>query len=341
MHKQTEEQALALLLTHLPLLHLGNSDARKEYMKLLPKVLLSSSKTQRYFDQCRQLLSLALVHPAFPPEDKKALNFWLEKLDGKHKPDAVAPTQQPPVAVVVVPSPRKIVSLPPSSTPSIASATPPSSSSSSSTASPHKKVHQIRSEESSSGLGNDDLLIDGYIGPVSNGFESDAPTLTSLSPQPPSFHSSPNYVTPLEDMDKRVTLPPNLTAHDVLQMGKMLNSRSTTLPARTVGFGPADDMTAIDWNHGMKGKAPTHHICLASVHLHENSLFSVSFFFVPSGEQAAFMTQQSKWLIYYFNLGRAVTCSTTLSSTAKPHSRMWCMNYVLAFGMCSEHFHHI
>lgn len=54
-------------------------------MKLLPKVLLGASEELDYLDQCRQLLSLALVHPAFPQEDREALTFWLSRLDEKHR----------------------------------------------------------------------------------------------------------------------------------------------------------------------------------------------------------------------------------------------------------------
>ena len=239
LHSQTEDQALSRLLTYLPLLHPGNIDARKEYMHLLPKVLLSSSETHKYLDQCRQLLSLALVHPAFPQKDRDTLTFWLNKLDGKHVP------------------PRKIVSLPLATSSQLtATASPPSSSSSSSSASPHKKVRQIKTEESSSALGNGDLMIDGYIGPVSNGFDISCDPPTATSPHPPPL---PRYMHTLEGVDKRVTLPPNLTAHEVLQLGKALH-KSTTLPARTAHYlspsacGLGDDIAFIEWNLGMKGR---------------------------------------------------------------------------------------
>jgi len=77
------ENALTQLLAHLPLLNPGNAEARREYMTLLPKVLLSSIEELDYLDQCRQLLSLALVHPAFPHDDREALTFWLFRLDEK------------------------------------------------------------------------------------------------------------------------------------------------------------------------------------------------------------------------------------------------------------------
>ncbi len=85
LHNGGEEEALLQLLSHLPLLNPGNGEARSEYMKLLPKVMLGSSEELDYLDRCRQLLSLALVHPAFPHEDRDALTFWRSQLDARHK----------------------------------------------------------------------------------------------------------------------------------------------------------------------------------------------------------------------------------------------------------------
>lgn len=72
-------------------------------MKLLPKVMLGSSEELDYLDHCRQLLSLALVHPAFPHEDRDALTFWRSQLDAKHKiiaerqAAASSPQRPPPI----------------------------------------------------------------------------------------------------------------------------------------------------------------------------------------------------------------------------------------------------
>lgn len=85
LHSNGDEEALSQLLSHLPLLNPGNGEARGEYMKLLPKVMLGSSEEMDYFDRCRQLLSLALVHPAFPHEDRDALTYWRSQLDARHK----------------------------------------------------------------------------------------------------------------------------------------------------------------------------------------------------------------------------------------------------------------
>jgi hypothetical protein len=65
LHNTKEEEALGQLLAHLPLLDPGNMEARSGYIKLLTKVMLRSSVELDYLHRCRQLLSLALVHPAF------------------------------------------------------------------------------------------------------------------------------------------------------------------------------------------------------------------------------------------------------------------------------------
>ena len=195
-------------------------------MRLLPKVLLTSSDAQKYFDHCRQLLSLALVHPAFPQEDREALTYWLNKLDVKHSPNTVAA--------------RKVTSLP-------ATASSPTPHMSHAAAFPHKKVHQIKSEESGSSLGNGDLMINGYIGPMSNDFDASEPPRDST-------HTPPPYMQPLEEVEKRATLPPNLTPHNAYQAGKA-SPKSTTLPTRTHSISSliGDDLSSVDWNAGMKG----------------------------------------------------------------------------------------
>ena len=83
IHSESDSLALQNLLLHIPLLHPGNNDAREEYLKLLPKVLLGSGDDTEYLYKCRQLLSLALVHPAFPHADREKLTFWLARLDDK------------------------------------------------------------------------------------------------------------------------------------------------------------------------------------------------------------------------------------------------------------------
>lgn len=75
------ENALNLLLTHLPLLRPGISNVRREYLRIIPRLILHSMEKGKYLPKCRQLLSLATVHPAFLKDERNCLSCWLDKLD--------------------------------------------------------------------------------------------------------------------------------------------------------------------------------------------------------------------------------------------------------------------
>ena len=49
-------------------------------------------------DQCKQLLSLSLVHPAFNQDDRAKLSYWLARLHEKpeHRPNVQSPTLEKP-----------------------------------------------------------------------------------------------------------------------------------------------------------------------------------------------------------------------------------------------------
>lgn len=98
LYAESEEEALELLLAHLPLLRPGNSEGKEEYLTLLPKVLLGSCEESSYMDQCKQLLSLSLVHPAFNQEDRAKLSYWLARLHEKpeRRPNVHSPTLEKP-----------------------------------------------------------------------------------------------------------------------------------------------------------------------------------------------------------------------------------------------------
>ena len=49
------------------------------------QVLLGSCEHAHYLDQCWQLLCLSVLHPAFPPDDKNSLNYWLIRLREKSR----------------------------------------------------------------------------------------------------------------------------------------------------------------------------------------------------------------------------------------------------------------
>lgn len=93
---ESKEIAVQQLLLHLPLLHPGNDEARHEYLKLLPKILSHSLEYSIHEEECRQLLSLALVHPAFVPEERNSLTWWLGLLDDKGEKMRVEKRRPPP-----------------------------------------------------------------------------------------------------------------------------------------------------------------------------------------------------------------------------------------------------
>lgn len=104
LYVDSEEEALEQLLAHLPLLRPGNSEGKEEYLTLLPKVLLGSSEESTYMDQCKQLLSLSLVHPGFNQEDRAKLSYWLARLHEKpeRRPNVQSSTlEKPPLPLPI------------------------------------------------------------------------------------------------------------------------------------------------------------------------------------------------------------------------------------------------
>ena len=107
VHAASHESLASQLIPRLLLLQPGNVEARQAYLKLLPVATrlgggvagetggtvvngggggdssanaLAAARHQHY-DDCRQLLSLTLVHPAFPGEEKLAVRGWLAQLE--------------------------------------------------------------------------------------------------------------------------------------------------------------------------------------------------------------------------------------------------------------------
>ncbi|XP_033838764.1 protein Smaug homolog 1 [Periophthalmus magnuspinnatus] len=80
-HSESKERAISLVLSHLPLLKPGNSQAKGEYMRLLPWILAQTIESGRHVEESRQLLSYALIHPATSIEDRSALALWLTHLE--------------------------------------------------------------------------------------------------------------------------------------------------------------------------------------------------------------------------------------------------------------------
>uniref|UniRef100_A0A087XSL3 Protein Smaug homolog 1 n=1 Tax=Poecilia formosa TaxID=48698 RepID=A0A087XSL3_POEFO len=78
---EPKERIISLVLTHLPLLKPGNTEAKSEYMRLLPRILAHTIEHGHHLEESRQLLSYALIHPATSLEDRSALALWLNHLE--------------------------------------------------------------------------------------------------------------------------------------------------------------------------------------------------------------------------------------------------------------------
>nr|XP_056701698.1 protein Smaug homolog 2 [Euleptes europaea] len=103
-HQEPKDKVVSLLLSHLPLLQPGNTDAKSEYMKLLQKVLAYSIESNLFIEESRQLLSYALIHPATTLDDRNSLALWLNHLEerlssgysgqGRGRPDTAYHSRQ-------------------------------------------------------------------------------------------------------------------------------------------------------------------------------------------------------------------------------------------------------
>ncbi|PRD31879.1 UNVERIFIED_CONTAM: Smaug-like protein 1 [Trichonephila clavipes] len=80
---ESKETAVIRLLSHLPLLHPGNEEAKSRYLELIPKILAHSIRHDVHIEESRQLLSYSLIHPAISNDDRCSLTQWLRQLEDR------------------------------------------------------------------------------------------------------------------------------------------------------------------------------------------------------------------------------------------------------------------
>ena len=78
---EPKESAVAQLLSSLPLLKPGNTEAKEQYLKLIPKILSHSIKHGIHIEESRQLLSYSLIHPAINSDERSNFTLWLGYLE--------------------------------------------------------------------------------------------------------------------------------------------------------------------------------------------------------------------------------------------------------------------
>ncbi|XP_033106634.1 protein Smaug homolog 1-like [Anneissia japonica] len=93
---KSKETAIEQLLSHLPLLQPGSVDAKKQYLSIIPKILAHSLEGSIHLDECRQLLSYLLIHPALTNDERGSLTYWLGRLDEHANGHGVYPPRVSP-----------------------------------------------------------------------------------------------------------------------------------------------------------------------------------------------------------------------------------------------------
>ncbi|KAK7069899.1 hypothetical protein SK128_025089 [Halocaridina rubra] len=75
------------LLHHLPLLRPTNTEAKLQYLSIIPKVLAHAITTAgsqpAALENARQILSYSLIHPAITGDERRALTHWLRALEDR------------------------------------------------------------------------------------------------------------------------------------------------------------------------------------------------------------------------------------------------------------------
>lgn len=80
--------ALTGLLMHLPLLRPGNKDTAECYLTVIRKVLTEvMSPPFKIYNDCVEIMSYVLVHPAFDKEDKKSFKQLLKQMINRVCPE--------------------------------------------------------------------------------------------------------------------------------------------------------------------------------------------------------------------------------------------------------------
>lgn len=88
------QNALSLLLTHLPLLQPGNKDTAYCYLEAIKKVLTGSvTPPYKIHNECVELMSYVFVHPAFDKNDKKKFKHLLKQVLNKVSPETFVHSQ--------------------------------------------------------------------------------------------------------------------------------------------------------------------------------------------------------------------------------------------------------
>ena len=78
---ESKDQAIDKVLAHLPLLRVGNKKAKTEYVGLVPRLLSYSIENGAYIEECNQLLSYSIIHPALTCDERAHFKWWFKHME--------------------------------------------------------------------------------------------------------------------------------------------------------------------------------------------------------------------------------------------------------------------
>nr|XP_054759099.1 protein Smaug homolog 1-like isoform X2 [Lytechinus pictus] len=95
LNHESKEEALAQVLSHLPLLQPSSTEAKTEYLKLIPEILSYMQDNGILLNEAHQLFTYLVIHPALSCEEQIPRSKWINQFDDQQSfpPSSCYPSQ--------------------------------------------------------------------------------------------------------------------------------------------------------------------------------------------------------------------------------------------------------
>lgn len=81
LNLESKEEAMAQVLSHLPLLQPSSTEAKAEYLKLIPEILSYMQDKGILLEEAHQLFTYLVIHPALSCEEQLPRSKWINQFD--------------------------------------------------------------------------------------------------------------------------------------------------------------------------------------------------------------------------------------------------------------------
>ena len=78
---ESKDEALAQVLSHLPLLQPSSTEAKAEYLKLIPELLTYTQEKGVLLEEAHQLYTYLVIHPALSCEEQLPRSKWINQFE--------------------------------------------------------------------------------------------------------------------------------------------------------------------------------------------------------------------------------------------------------------------